>query len=378
MNDLINRALLPTGLRDMLPPDAAYEADVVHCVMDVFAAHGYERVKPPLIEFEDSLLADAGALSAQTFRVMDPQAQRMMGVRPDMTPQIARIATTRLHHAPRPLRLSYAGQVLRVKGTQLRPERQFAQAGLELIGAEGPAADVEAVTLAAAALRTLGIADLSVDLGLPRLVPLICEALGVDLAALPDLAAALDHKDVSVVAALGGAAAPLLGALLQACGPIDAALETLSALDLPEAAAEERARLQAIVAGIRATAPDLQLTLDPVENRGFAYHTGVVFTLFARHLGAELAYGGRYLAAGREPAVGATLFMDSVLAALPGPTPPRRIYVPLGTEPSVVAHLQQQNFVTIAGLAPVADARAEARRLGCGDVLMAGAPVSAK
>lgn len=377
MNDLVNRALLPTGLRDMLPPDAAYEADVVHRVMELFAAHGYERVKPPLIEFEDSLLADGSALSAQAFRVMDPQAQRMMGVRPDMTPQIARIAITRLHHSPRPLRLSYAGQVLRVKGSQLRPERQFAQAGIELIGADGPAADVEAVTLAAAVLRRVGIADLSVDLGHPRLVPLICQALDVDLAAMPELAAALDHKDVSAVAALGGAAAPLLGALLRACGPAEAALEAMAALELPAIAAQERDRLQTIVSGIRAVAPDLPLTLDPVENRGFAYHTGIIFTLFARHRSAELGCGGRYLAAGREAAVGATLFMDSVLAALPGPTPSRRIYVPLGTEASLVAQLQDRNYVTIAGLAPVADVRAEARRLGCADVLIDGAPVSA-
>lgn len=377
MNDLVNRALLPTGLRDMLPPDAAIEADVVHAVMDVFGAHGYDRVKPPLIEFEDSLLADGGAISAQAFRVMDPLAQRMMGVRPDITPQIARIATTRLNRAPRPLRLSYAGQVLRVKGSQLRPERQFAQAGIEVIGALGPAADVECVVLAAAALRHVGIRDLSVDLGHPRLVPSVCAALGIDLAQRPDLAEALDHKDATAVAALGGAAAPLLGALLQACGPVEAALARLAALDLPPAAAEERGRLQAAVAGIRAAAPDLDLTLDPVENRGFAYHTGIIFTVFSRHLGAELGRGGRYLAAGREPAVGATLFMDSVLAALPPRTPPRRVYLPLGSDAALAARLQGEGCVTVAGLEPVADARAEARRLGCDEVLVGGQVISA-
>lgn len=384
MNDLVNRALLPTGLRDMLPPDAAIEADVVHGVMAVFAAHGYDRVKPPLIEFEDSLLADGGAIAAQTFRVMDPLAQRMMGVRPDMTPQIARIATTRLNHAPRPLRLSYAGQVLRVKGSQLRPERQFAQAGIELIGSDVAAADVEAVVVAAAALRRVGVAELSVDLGHPRLVPLICEAMDVSLRGVPGapksvpiLADALDHKDATAVAALGGPAAAMLGALLQACGPADAALERLAAIDLPAAAAQERDRLAAVVAGIRAAAPDLPLTLDPVENRGFAYHTGIIFTIFSRHLGAELGCGGRYLAAGREPAVGTTLFMDSVLAAVPERARPRRVYVPLGSAAAAVARLQTEICVTIAGLEPVADVHAEARRLGCGEVLIAGEVVSA-
>ena len=109
--------------------------------MEVFAAHGYQRVKPPLLEFEDSLLAGSGAAVAeQTFRLMDPDSQRMMGLRADTTPQVARIATTRLASAPRPLRLSYAGQCLRVRGTQLAPDRQVAQAGIELIGCDNPAA----------------------------------------------------------------------------------------------------------------------------------------------------------------------------------------------------------------------------------------------
>ncbi|MBX9634247.1 MAG: ATP phosphoribosyltransferase regulatory subunit, partial [Magnetospirillum sp.] len=135
MNDFANRALLPAGLRDILPLDAEHEAGVVGRLMAHFAAQGYERVKPPLIEFEETLLAGAGAATAsQCFRVMDPLSQKMMGVRADLTPQVARIAVTRLAGAARPLRLSYAGQVLRVKGSQLRPERQFGQAGIELIG----------------------------------------------------------------------------------------------------------------------------------------------------------------------------------------------------------------------------------------------------
>ena len=129
MSRAAEKALLPAGLRDILAPDAAFEAAVVERVMACFAAHGYERVKPPLIEFEDGLLAGPGAaLASETFRLMDPVSQRMMGVRADMTLQVARIAASRLKNLPRPLRLSYAGQVLRVTGSQLRPERQFGQA----------------------------------------------------------------------------------------------------------------------------------------------------------------------------------------------------------------------------------------------------------
>src|SRR5580693_2690768 len=114
MADTLHKALLPQGLRDLLPPEAAWEAEVVQRLTAVLGQHGYERVKPPLAEYEDNLLSGAGAAMAmETFRVMDPVSQRMIGLRADMTPQIARIATTRLKNAPRPLRLCYAGQVLR-------------------------------------------------------------------------------------------------------------------------------------------------------------------------------------------------------------------------------------------------------------------------
>ena len=172
MNDAPHPALLPAGLYDLLPPEAETEAEVTERLMGVLAAHGYERVKPPLVEFEETLLAGAGAaMASDTFRTLDPSSHRMVGVRADMTPQVARIAATRLGHLARPLRLSYAGQVLRVKGTEMRPERQFGQVGGELIGAEGPDAAVEAIAVAGEALAAAGVPHLSVDLTLPTLVP---------------------------------------------------------------------------------------------------------------------------------------------------------------------------------------------------------------
>src|SRR5215469_3467560 len=172
-------ALLPAGLQDVLPPEATHEAAVVERLMESFALHAYERVKPPLVEFEESLLSGPGvAMSTLSFRLMDPVSQRMMALRADMTLQAARIAATRLSRQPRPLRLSYAGEVLRVKGSNLRPERQFGQAGVELIGAASSEGDVEVILLAVEALAMLGVAQLSVDLNLSSLVPAVISGLG--------------------------------------------------------------------------------------------------------------------------------------------------------------------------------------------------------
>ena len=379
MNEPLHPALLPLGLRDLLPPDAASEALVVGRMMAVLESHGYQRVKPPLVEFEESLLSGPGAaMASETFRLMDPVSQRMIGLRADMTPQVARIAATRLRNAPRPLRLAYAGQVLRIKGGQLRPERQIGQVGAELIGADGAAADVEAIALAAEALAGLGIAGLSVDLTLPRLVPAICASLGIVGAQGEAIRAALDHKDAARLGEIGGAAAPLLGTLLGAAGPAAKALAALAPLALPANAATERARLGEVVALLATIAPDLKLTVDPVENRGFEYHTGISFSLFARGARAELGRGGRYVAGNGhpEPATGFTLYTDTVLAVVPASPPPRRLYLPFAAPGGEGRRLREEGWVTVAGLAAEPDVAAAAKRLDCGHALIDGKVVA--
>jgi ATP phosphoribosyltransferase regulatory subunit len=313
---------------------------------------------------------------------MDPISHRMLALRADMTLQIARIATSRLGHAPRPLRLCYSGQVLQVSGSQLRPQRQVGQAGCELIGAAGAAADAEIVALAAQALTGVGVRGLSVDLNLPTLVPAVCQALGVSDAQMAKLRAALDRKDAASVAAQGGAVAELLGALLAAAGPARKTLATLSGLKLPDAASREVDRLAEVVGLIGASAPDLKLTIDPVENRGFEYHSGVSFVMFALNVRGELGRGGRYMAGANgdseknagEPATGFTLFMDTVLQAMAGPQPAKKLYLPHGTAPAEGQRLRADGWTTVAALAADTDAKAAARKLGCSHLWVAGKP----
>ena len=387
MTDSTRKALLPAGLRDLLPPEAEHEARAVAALLACLRAHGYERVKPPLLEFEDTLLGgNDQAVAGRTFRLMDPVSRRMMGVRADITPQIARIAATRLGAAPRPLRLCYAGEVMRVTGTQLRPERQFCQVGAELIGAaQAAAGDAEVVLLAAEMLAAIGVTGLSIDLNLPTLVPMLCAGLDLDAATAERLRLALDRKDAAAVAAIDDAeGGGLFGALLAAAGPAEPALAALAALNLPAAPAAAARRLTAVVTLILEACRDMRqgmrLTVDPVENRGFEYHTGVGFTIFADGARGELGSGGRYRAeaglgdgAGDgEPATGFTLFMDTVLRVLPAPEPAPRLFLPLGAPAEAGARLRDEGWITVQGLTPADDDGAEARRLGCSHVLVDG------
>ncbi|MBK19545.1 MAG: ATP phosphoribosyltransferase regulatory subunit [Rhodospirillaceae bacterium] len=385
MTEKEKHALLPAGLRDVLPDDAAFEADIVERIMAFFGQNGYERVKAPLTEFEDGLLSGAGvALAPQTFRLMDPVSQRMMGVRADITPQIARIARTRLGESPRPLRLSYAGDVLRVRGSQLRPERQILQVGAELIGSGSPLADTEIIILAANAISTIGVDNFSVDLTVPRLVPSIVDQYELSEGAAAEIRAALDRKDPEAVRSVAGPATDILISMLEATGTVDSALDTLKALNLPETAAAERERLEVVVGHLRGASPELQLTLDPAENRGFEYHTGIGFSIFAKGLAGELARGGRYRVEGKsidedgERATGVTLYTDTLLGMLPKPAGRKRILVSGTTSRETILRLQEEDWITVSALEISSDLNAEAIRLGCSHILGKTGPEPAK
>ncbi len=383
MTSLLDKALLPAGMQDGLPPEAAQEAQTAERLISLFDGWGYARVKPPLMEFEENLLFGTGkAVAAQAFRVQDPVSQRMLALRPDMTLQVARIAQSRLSRSPRPLRLTYAGQVARVKSSQLRPERQFGQVGVELIGATGPAADVEVVLMAAEALDGVGVENLSIDLGLPTLSATVIKGTKLDDATHATLKTALDRKDAAGIKALasqlGDDVAGALTQMLDAVGPARVALTVLNAIDLPPQAAKQRAHLSAVIDGILTARPDLALTLDPVESRGFEYHSGVTFSVFARGVMGELGRGGRYQAEAAkangtsEAATGLTLFMDMVMQAVPTKDDVETVFLPFNTPASEALALRNDGWRTKAALDQTDNAGDEARRHGCSHVLEGG------
>src|SRR6185369_15625323 len=176
MTTLLPPGLLPEGLSDRLPPVAEASARLLRDVLDTVAAHGYGRVMPPLAEFEETLTLRLQSAGAQDlFRVVDPISQRTLALRPDMTAQVGRIAATRLAAAPRPLRLCYAGPVMRLRADQLHPERERMQLGAELIGSDSVAAAVEIVNVAIEALQSAGVTGITIDFTLPDLVDCLAD-----------------------------------------------------------------------------------------------------------------------------------------------------------------------------------------------------------
>src|SRR6185369_9770065 len=140
---------LPAGMRDLLPPDAARRRNLSRRLLDHFALHGYQIVTPPAFELAEVLERGLGTLDPRdVLRFVEPESGEVAALRPDMTPQIARIAATRLADRPLPMRLCYEGTVLRRRQERARKHRQIPQAGVELLGVAGPDGDLELLSLA--------------------------------------------------------------------------------------------------------------------------------------------------------------------------------------------------------------------------------------
>ncbi|HLY80098.1 MAG TPA: ATP phosphoribosyltransferase regulatory subunit, partial [Caulobacteraceae bacterium] len=260
--------------------------------------------------------------------------------------------------------------------SSLRPERQFGQAGVELIGAAAARADAEVILLAAEALEAVGVEGLSIDLNLPSLVPILAGGLGLAPGAAESLVDALDRRDAGAVKQLAGREAMTFGALLAAAGPARKAMPALAKLVLPKTAMAERERLGEVVDLVLRARPKLVLTVDPAEHRGLEYHSGVGFTFFARRSRAELGRGGRYVSGKGEPSTGFTLYMDGLLRALPAPAKYRRLFIPADAPASHARRWRAKGWITVTGLDPAAEAKAEARRLGCSHVMGAGRAIA--
>lgn len=308
------RWLLPEGISDVLPQEARRLEQMRRALLDLFARCGYELVIPPLIEYIDSLLTGAGAdLDLRTFKLIDQMSGRMMGLRADTTPQVARIDAHILNR-PGVVRLCYASHVLHARPLHPLASREPIQVGAELYGHAGPAADAEVLRLAALALATIGAPGARFDLGHTGVLRALLASDAVSDASTDDIVAALSSKDESALESasdgLSEQARRGLRCMLKLHGGIEVIEEARRALPaLPQigAALDELDGL-ARQAGVPAPCFDL------ADLHGYRYHTGVTFAAYLPGLPGALVRGGRYDDIGRafgraRPATGFSIFL---------------------------------------------------------------------
>lgn len=366
----MTNGLLPEGLRDRLPPYADAADTLLRAVSDTIRAHGYRRVQPPLAEFEEELAGRlTGTGKSDLFRLIDPVSQRTLALRPDITAQIGRIVTTRLAHAARPLRLGYGGATLKLRSTQLRPERELIQTGAELIGTDSTPAAIEIILLALDALAAAGVGKITIDLTLPNLVEtLAAKTIPLAPAKIDAVRARLDAKDAGGLTALGAEAyLPLLAAT----GRLPDALQHLRQIDSGHAL---DARLNAIEQIAAAIGDRARVTLDPTERHGFEYQSWLGFSFFADGIIGEIGRGGSYMIrhtdGHEEQAIGFSLYLDPLVDAGFGQRDAKRVFIPLAAPQGAAVRLRAEGWETVAALSEQDNAAA----LECTHILRDGMP----
>lgn len=318
--------LLPAGFVDLMPGEAEKEAWAINTLMEIFEGYGYSRVKPPLLEFEDSLLAQGpgAVLASETFRLMDPVSHRMLGLRADITPQIARIVCTRLAQGDEPIRLTYANDVLRTRSAQMRSSRQFTQVGCEIIRDDGAQSYIEVLMLVILGLKALGIQDITIDLTIPRMLDIVVAGMGLDVQQEHDLRDMVAKRDRDGIKGLDNPVLDIITDLMDASGVAGDSLQKAKALKLPEDIGKELEKLKQVFDTMQTHLgelgiDDVSFTFDPFETKGFEYHSGIAFTAFSKSIRGELGRGGYYnvrfgnMGEGQsEKAIGFTLYMDTI------------------------------------------------------------------
>ena len=313
MSSLSNqKGLLPAGLSDILYPNAHIQSKIIENLLDVFSSYGYLRVKPPLVEYEESLLSDGPGkvLKDSTFRVMDPLSQKMLALRADVTAQISRIASTRLSHLSRPLRLSYSGDVLRVKGDSFNMERQKTQVGAELIGPKSEVIDAEIMLVCVKALKSINIDNLTIDINLPFLRKYLLTGISPSLK--HSINQYIDNKDKQSLKKLKFENLNIISELMDVFGDHLNVIKYLQELKSKGILVDIIDHYLTVIDIVRKNDKSIKLSIDPLENRGFKYHTGITFTIFSATLKGEIAKGGSYNILTGETATGCTIYTEKV------------------------------------------------------------------
>lgn len=357
--------VLPDHIADVLPSEARHIEELRRNLLDTARGYGYELVMPPLVEHLESLLSGTGqALDLQTFKLVDQLSGRMLGVRPDTTPQVARIDAHLLNRAG-VARLCYCGPVLHTRPDRPHATREPLQFGAELYGHAGLEADLEVLQLALDSLQSAGLKTWLVDLADARVIRSLLPGMDASDARVAAVHAALAAKDTSelraLTARLPGLSAAARDGLLALTGLYgDARVLDEAARALPDTPELHNVLVQLrwLATHLGAHASNIEISFDLGDLRGYAYYSGIRFGLYAPGATDAVVRGGRYDEVGavfgrNRPAVGFSLDVRELVAVVPARALRAAIRAPWGESPelrSAIAALRAQGETVVCVL----------------------------
>jgi len=353
----MNQWTLPDYVEDMLPDEAAYLESLRRSILDLYQAHGYFYVIPPMLEYIESLNSNGQDMDLDTFKVVDQLSGRLMGVRADITPQVARI-DAHLIHNEEVTRLSYAGSVLRTKPASFLQSREPFQIGAELYGFKGIKADLEIQALLIKTLNTIGIKSPVFDFNHLDIFTSLIASSNIERDLLDRLYEAMQKKDRSEVKSLTQSLdkknREALIALVSLYGDVNILKEADKVLPQDKAIKNALQFLNRIDKALKES--DITISYDLSDIRGYQYHNGLVFSVYANQCYSPIALGGRYDNIGasfgrNRPATGFTMDLKNIVTLFPNSKKARAILAPQsndgGLQKAIETLRQQGDIVAI-------------------------------
>ena len=356
----MNRWLLPEDIADVLPAQARKVETLRRAILDLYQSYGYELVAPPILEFLDSLLTGTGSdLNLQTFKLVDQLSGRTLGLRADITPQVARIDAHLLNRSG-VTRLCYAGSVAQALTPVGGSSREQLQLGAEIYGCANGKADFEAITLLLKTLDLAGLKKVYLDLSHAGILTGILEGQQLDKESIETLYGLLQSKDrprlKQWATCLHVKVAEALLALTELNGPCSEVIANAKKL-LPKHAAVDQALadLERVVSAVSTSLSGVELSIDLADLRGYQYHSGVMFAAYVDGLPQPIARGGRYDQVGKafgrsRPATGFSLDLLTLAGLSPLNSRKQAVLAPWIDDASldqVIADLRNSGEVVI-------------------------------
>ena len=342
--------LLPEGFRDSLPELATKENRINSIFIKLMQINGFLLVKPPLLEFESSLffLLDDNE-DANSFRVLDPISQKMMGIRSDITVQIARISCGSLVELPRPLKVCYSGEVLRVNNNNLNLSRQSTQIGSEIIGIEQNDCENEIITLMIESLNCLRIKNFFINFTMPTLISAIVNDFKLSKTDLEFVRDRFNNKNSDGLEKISKRLKIISDALIDSVGDAKVNLRKLKKIKFTKKIKLEIQSFIKIISRIIKDFPCLKILIDPLEIDESNYHTGIAFKVFSENF-KELFSGGNYKVS-NENCIGFSGFTESLLLeSFMKKKSIKKILIPKYSDPKLKKNLQKKGFFTFQAI----------------------------
>ena len=342
--------LLPEGFRDSLPDLAGKEYLISSSFLNLMKKNGYSLINPPLLEFERSLFfLTPEKDNIDSFRLLDPVSQKMMGIRPDITLQVARLACGSLNESPRPLRLCYSGEILKAYNNGLNLSRQITQIGSEIIGIGDNFCEKELIDLIIEILKKLKIKKFFINFTMPTLIQSLSKDFNLTRDELSFVKEKYQNKNHKGIEKISKNLEEISKELLSIVGLVEANIKKLKKIDFPKHTQIEINNFIKVIDKIRKKFPNLNLYMDPLEIDGSDYHTGLAFKVFSENL-KELFTGGNYKVF-KENCIGFSGYVENLVKeSLLRVDNMKKIFVNEDLSDNLKKNLQKKGFIVIKAI----------------------------